>query len=93
MANLKEPPLTPNFLHWLPPYYLLRGTAYVSYELTRSWDYTAVLIGIMRNTDRFACESARGYLSTCRKHGLATTDALNMLFNGEMPDFMREAGE
>ena len=35
----------------------------------------------------------RGYLSTCRKHGLAATDALNMLFNGEMPDFMREAAE
>ena len=35
----------------------------------------------------------RGYLSTGRKHGLAATDALNMLFNGEMPDFMREAAE
>ncbi len=35
----------------------------------------------------------RGYLSTCRKHGLAATDALNTLFNGEMPDFVREAAE
>jgi transposase len=35
----------------------------------------------------------RGYLSTCRKHGLAATDALNMLFKGEMPDFMREVAE
>jgi transposase len=30
----------------------------------------------------------RSYISTCRKHGVAATDALNMLFNGKLPDFM-----
>jgi transposase len=30
----------------------------------------------------------RSYISTCRKHGMAVTTALNMLFNGEMPDFL-----
>ena len=48
-----------------------------------------VLIAISVNS----VQSFRGYLSTCRKHGLAATDALNMLFNGEMPEFMREAAE
>jgi len=32
----------------------------------------------------------RSYISTCRKHGMAVTTALKMLFRGEMPDFMRE---
>ncbi len=32
----------------------------------------------------------RSYISTCRKHGMAVTTALKMLFKGEMPDFMRE---
>lgn len=32
----------------------------------------------------------RSYISTCRKHGMAVTTALKMLFNGEMPDFMCE---
>jgi transposase len=32
----------------------------------------------------------RSYISTCRKHGMAVTTALNMLFKGEMPDFMCE---
>ena len=32
----------------------------------------------------------RSYISTCRKHGMSVTDALKMLFKGEMPDFMCE---
>jgi len=32
----------------------------------------------------------RSYISTCRKHGMAVTTALKMLFKGEMPDFMSE---
>jgi len=34
----------------------------------------------------------RSYISTCRKHGVAVPAALKMLFNGEMPDFMRDTG-
>ena len=30
----------------------------------------------------------RSYLSTCRKHGIKITDALDLLFKGKMPDFM-----
>jgi len=30
----------------------------------------------------------RGYLSTCRKHGLNMTEALTLLFQGEMPGFV-----
>ena len=30
----------------------------------------------------------RSYLSTCRKHGVKITDALNLLFQGKMPDFV-----
>lgn len=30
----------------------------------------------------------RGYISTCRKHGIAATPALQMLFQGKMPDFI-----
>lgn len=32
----------------------------------------------------------RSYISTCRKHGMAVTDALKMLFNGKLPDFMQK---
>ena len=32
----------------------------------------------------------RGYLSTCRKHGVAPTDALQMLFEGRLPDFVKK---
>ena len=32
----------------------------------------------------------RSYISTCRKHGISVTTALNMLFNDEMPDFMQQ---
>jgi transposase len=32
----------------------------------------------------------RSYISTCRKHGVAVTDALKMLFNGKLPDFMQK---
>jgi len=31
----------------------------------------------------------RGYLSTCRKHGIAPTEALKLLFSGKLPKFMR----
>jgi transposase len=30
----------------------------------------------------------RAYLITCRKHGISPTDALKMLFQGKMPDFV-----
>jgi transposase len=30
----------------------------------------------------------RSYLSTCRKHALAATDALQLLFAGQLPDFI-----
>ncbi len=32
----------------------------------------------------------RGYLSTCRKHGVAPTKALDLLFSGKLPDFVYE---
>ena len=31
----------------------------------------------------------RGYLSTCRKQGVSATDAMGMVFKGEMPEFSR----
>lgn len=31
----------------------------------------------------------RGYLITCRKHGVQATDALRMLFEGKSPDFLK----
>ncbi len=31
----------------------------------------------------------RGYLSTCRKHGLSATDAMRMVFEGDLPDFAK----
>lgn len=30
----------------------------------------------------------RGYLVTCRKHGIAPTEALKLLFSGKLPDFV-----
>lgn len=30
----------------------------------------------------------RGYLSTCRKHGLSSSRAMEMLFDGKLPDFV-----
>jgi len=30
----------------------------------------------------------RGYLSTCRKHGVSSSYALSCLFDGKMPDFL-----
>jgi transposase len=30
----------------------------------------------------------RGYLSTCQKHGVSAADALRLLFNGQLPDFI-----
>ncbi|MHA2040140.1 MAG: IS66 family transposase [Promethearchaeota archaeon] len=32
----------------------------------------------------------RGYLLTCKKNGIEATDALSILFRGEMPDFVNE---
>ena len=29
----------------------------------------------------------RGYLSTCRKQGISATDAMRMVFEGELPEF------
>jgi len=31
----------------------------------------------------------RSYLSTCRKHGVKASEALDLLFNGKLPDFCR----
>ena len=31
----------------------------------------------------------RGYISTCRKHGMSATEALRLLFAGKMPDFVK----
>ena len=30
----------------------------------------------------------RSYLLTCKRHGIEPTQALNMLFDGNLPDFM-----
>lgn len=35
----------------------------------------------------------RGYLSTCRKHGVSASEALTLLFQGEMPAFVGEGAE
>jgi transposase len=35
----------------------------------------------------------RSYLSTCRKHGLGATEALNMLFSGQLPNFIPKPGK
>lgn len=35
----------------------------------------------------------RGYLSTCRKHGVSASEALTLLFQGEMPAFVGRAAE
>jgi transposase len=32
----------------------------------------------------------KGYLSMCKKHGISSSDALKLLFNGEKPAFMLE---
>ena len=29
----------------------------------------------------------RGYLSSCRKHGVSSSDALRLLFDGKLPGF------
>jgi transposase len=45
--------------------------------------------GCFRSTDgaRIFCR-VRGYLSTCRKQGVKASQALELLFNGKMPDFL-----
>jgi len=35
----------------------------------------------------------RGYLSTCRKQGMKPSEALKLLFAGELPDFIAECAE
>ncbi len=32
----------------------------------------------------------RGYLSTCKKHGMRATEVLRILFKGSLPNFMNE---
>jgi len=32
----------------------------------------------------------RGYLSTCRKRGVKSSHALDLLFNGKLPNFMTQ---
>jgi transposase len=32
----------------------------------------------------------KGYLSTCKKHGISSSHALKLLFKGETPAFMLE---
>lgn len=39
------------------------------------------------NGARIFCR-VRSYLSTCRKHGVKSSHALNLLFNGKLPDFL-----
>jgi transposase len=45
--------------------------------------------GCFRSIDgaRIFCR-VRGYLSTCRKQGVKSSHALDLLFNGKMPDFL-----
>jgi transposase len=45
--------------------------------------------GCFRSIDgaRIFCR-IRGYLSTCRKQGVKSSQALELLFNGKMPDFL-----
>jgi transposase len=35
----------------------------------------------------------RGYLSTCEKHNISSADAMKILFNGRLPDFMDDVAE
>jgi transposase len=47
------------------------------------------IAGCFRSMDgaRIFCR-VRGYLSTCRKQGVKASHALELLFNGKMPDFL-----
>lgn len=47
--------------------------------------------GCFRSMDgaRIFCR-IRGYLSTCRKHGIQPTEALRVLFSGKLPEFAQE---
>jgi len=47
----------------------------------RSWDGA-----------RYFCR-IRGYLSTCEKHNISSADALKILFNGQLPEFMFNKAE
>lgn len=48
--------------------------------------------GCFRSIDgaRIFCR-VRSYISTCRKHGVSATDALDLLFQGKFPDFLNES--
>ena len=48
--------------------------------------------GCFRSMDgaRIFCR-VRSYLSTCRKNGLSATTALNVLFQGQLPDFIKKS--
>jgi transposase len=35
----------------------------------------------------------RSYLSTCRKHGMNSSEALKLLFADKLPDFIEESAE
>lgn len=35
----------------------------------------------------------RGYLSYCRKQGVASSDAMTMLFRGELPEFAQKESD
>jgi transposase len=39
------------------------------------------------NGARMFCR-IRGYLSSCRKHGIKPSHALDLLFNGKLPEFL-----
>ncbi len=47
--------------------------------------------GCFRSIDgaRIFCR-IRGYLSTCRKHGVSSSHALKYLFNNKLPDFLQQ---
>ena len=47
--------------------------------------------GCFRSTERAAifCRVC-SYLSTCKKHGMRATEALRLLFQGKLPDFIAE---
>jgi transposase len=47
--------------------------------------------GCFRSMDgaSFFCR-IRSYLSTCKKHGMRATDALRILFEGKLPEFLLE---
>ena len=41
----------------------------------------------MKGADTFC--RVRGYLSTCKKHGVSSSEAMELLFNDEFPNFAK----